>query len=160
MSLGLTTFYGSGNMATNIFASYDHIRVLFYDGLPCRDEHWRYANLNVSAERLEPFVRRALELVESGFDVPVPPLTNHAPNARLCYRLFHRYPKLAEAARRIWLGGLLCDKLRHEPRRMFKQYVGEVPPDLDDAVAGRVGFPPGPDINEVTGRPPPKKCSQ
>lgn len=143
-------------MADNIFASYDHIRVLYYEGLPCTaaPNMQSPAPLNITAGKLTPFLAWALQLVKVGYPIPVPFLTNHSPNGRLCYRMFHHYPRLAAAAGRMWLEGQVCDRLRNTPDAMFTRFVGSVPSDLRDVMEGRVGYPPGPDVNEVLGRPP------
>jgi hypothetical protein len=158
ISLGIVTPRGSGNMADFIYSGVDHIRVLYYDGLPPQPGSTNNTGaLEVPASKLAPFIARAIALVTGGFTVPVPFLTNHSPNGRLCYRLFNYFPELADVASDMWVSAQVphhdpCDLLRRQPRHMYKQFVGREPPEpFDDVVVGTIGIPSGPDVNEVSG---------
>lgn len=121
----------------------------------------------------------ALGLVKKGFATPVPFLEvrpadhsgalagrsppslrwqNHSPVGRAMVRLFSAMPDVA--ARGSYLahltqsgvGPLFCPKLTFGPGGGHAWHPRPVPPGLSDVIAGTRGFPPGPDVNEVSGR--------
>ena len=159
ISLGITGPCGPYNLADFIFASLDYIRVLYFDGNEARSSDHKSGHVKFAPAKLLPFVRKALELVQGKFEVPVPFLANHSPNGRMCYRLFQRYPELARAAGAMWVDtfydGPPCDLLRQRTAAVWSKYVQKPPPDdLMAHVNGTKGYPPGPDLNEVSGAPP------
>jgi len=157
-----------------IFTGVRHIRVLYYDGLRVYEDVKRIrlpehenrlvvasdANFNVSFERFQPFMRRALELVAGGFPTPVPFLVNHSPVGRAVVRVFNAYPELARRGSYSYMATLSGDGLIMDPPGLFDASGGRwwahatpMPAGLQDVIDGKAGGEPaGPDVNEVSGR--------
>lgn len=156
ISLGVATAWGSGNLGDFMFSGVDHIRVLYYDGLsPTGDMSSIAHDMLINSSQLHPFVSYAIKLVKDGFVIPVPFLTNHSPNGRMCHRLFKYYPELANVAQYIWLHRMPpCDRLRRTAHAIYVKLIGKAPATLARVVSGELGYPPGPDKNEVTGKVP------
>ena len=155
-----------------IFTGVRHIRVLYYDGLSVYDDVQRIrlpehenrlyvgpeANFNVSFERFQPFMRRALDLVTVGFPTPVPFLVNHSPVGRAVVRVFNTYPELARRGSYSYMATLSGDGLIMDPQGLFNNsgsrwwaHGTPMPAGLQDVIDGKVGEPAGPDVNEVSG---------
>ena len=154
-----------------IFTGVRHIRVLYYDGLKVpedlgnqmQDPDGTYpgthsdGNYNLNFERFQPFMRRAIDLVTTGFPIPVPMYDNHSPLARATVRVFNSFPEIAKRGSYLYLATLSGDGLIMDPESVF---VGSkwwhspkpMPADIHEVISGKKGVPAGPDINEVSGR--------
>ena len=102
INLGVARPWGSQVQCDFLFSAVDHVRILFYDALapgehdsvttvPDRSED----GFTVPPEKLAPLVRRAIDLVRGGFEVPTAPDANVAPSARLLAHLLGRHPDFA-----------------------------------------------------------------
>jgi hypothetical protein len=107
-------------------------------------------------DRFQPFMKRAIDLVTKGFQVPVPFLDNHSPTGRAIVRTFNAFPELARRGSFLYMAsgsadGFVVDTESVFGGNAFWHSPLPIPAGLFDVLEGKRGEPAGPDVNEVSG---------
>ncbi|KAL0485212.1 ureE [Acrasis kona] len=119
----------AGHLADFLFASYEHIRVLYYTNYTSDDidGHHRETNLRIDPLKFEAYMKKAIDLVRNGYQTPVSLDDNQSDFAKICRRLFNRYPELSDAERPHY-DHCMCSRIVRNPDAMYRQLVGRDPP--------------------------------
>lgn len=144
ISLGVRDPYGFGNQADFLFASVDHIAVLYHPPLAAGGHN---DDIVLDVPVTSEHILRAARLVRAGFKRPVPWKLNHSPSGYAVQHLFHKYLPLNMRGWDMYVpdSSAFMHKLRIDPVGMWNQWVAPsgIPPPAnitDEVVAAAAEY--------------------